>query len=342
MVMAENRFNPTFANILSSLKVKGATITGGTGKDGYVPVLNENGELDLSVIPVSSIENSLTIKPLSIAFVDINDDRGELNRDGSIALPYTSLGAAAGRFTNFILTQGDYGDAGTVNISNSLNSTVNIFGLGNVVFNTLTLDQYVNGTIFRLYNISVTDTITFNNIVDCTVILDGTSSINNIVSNTGNITLYVGAHSTVTTVDSNTTVLYLSSSGRIQNDSQNVAGETVEDAIDLLGSRKIKIPKFSANGRGIFADSSDYVDVSVPSDGDTYSIVELGTTLVTAMNGLFHKNGDSPVYNRITATNITSTNVNAATVTTQTLNFGTTGSIKAAVTVDSNNFLVVA
>lgn len=347
MVMAENRYNPTFANILSSLKVKGATITGGTGKEGHVPVLNENGELDLSVIPVSSIENSLTIHPLSIAFVDANDSRDIDNRDGSIALPYTNLSdAVSAGFSNFILTQGGYGDARS-EINNESNLTINIFGLGDTIFSSLTLVGIKKGTVLRLYNIDIQGSLIFDSPgeKDCAIYLEGKSSVASFVSNTDPVSIYVGAHAKITSAGNNATVSYLSSSGRVQNDSQHVNGETVADAIDSLGIRKIKIPIFVANSRGIFVDSSassSYDEISVPSDGDTYSIVTIGTTLVAAMNALFHKNGDSPIYNDVTATNIATTNVNTTTLTTQTLNFGTTESIKAAVTVDSNNFLVVS
>ena len=345
--MAENRYNPTFANILSSLKVKGATIKGGSGKDGHVPILNDNGELDLSVIPISSIENSLTIQPLSkIAFVNPNDTRPDLTRDGSIALPYTSLSsAAAGNFTNFIVVPGSYASATVAIMNNNGGSTVNIFGLGYTSFNGLTFTGYSESTVFRLYNINITGTLAFdNNTQYCTLILEGDSSISSITSPdmTSPLEIYVGAHCEIGETDGNAVISYLSSSSRVKNDSQHVEGDTVSDAVDILGTRKIRIPIFTADSHGLRVDSSDYEEISVPEDDDTYSVVAIGTTLASAINGLFHKNGDSPVYSNVDATNISATDINTTSITTQTLKFGTAESPKAIITVDSNNFLVVS
>jgi hypothetical protein len=87
-----NALNPTAANIISSLGVKGATSEGGEGYSGYVPMLDESGKLSLSFIPQGAA--AMAMPPLhDVAFVDPGSNSE--TPTGSIAAPFKTLSDAA-------------------------------------------------------------------------------------------------------------------------------------------------------------------------------------------------------------------------------------------------------
>lgn len=342
----ENNYNPTFANILSSLRIKGASITGGTGKEGFVPVLKEDGTLDVSVIPVEELNSSLAVPVFEgVAFVNSNDTRSG-TRDGSIALPYKKLEYAPTSFHNFILASGNYG-TDKLEIVNTGGSLVRIVGIGDVNFSSLTFQGYSEGTVFELYNVVVTGTLTFEeNVTTSTLTLDGTSLINavNIPNEDSVAHVRLGANCKINGFSGNGEhdVEYLASTNRIANNSTVVSGDTVTIVIDKLGSRKIEIPIFTADSHGLHVDSSDYELVTADSDRNVYSIVALGQTIADAINETFHKDGDSPYYNDVTAENITANAISTTEITTNVINLGISSESNAILKIDSDKFLVIA
>jgi len=345
--MDENRFSPNFANILASLRIKGATVKGGRGKDGFLPVLGVDGTLDLSVIPLDALQRLVDVLPLkNTAFVDAN---AVLSEDepptGSIVRPFKTLtSAAANGFCNFILIGGTY-DTERVIIHNNSNEAVRIFSLGSSIFPALTFEGYSDGTRFDLNGIFVDSTLTFAQNVNCSVTALGAGAAGKIYASDPETTLVNVMTSddfVVGATQGPVTVGYIASSDRVANDS-TVAGVTVSDALDKLSIRKIRIPIFASDEHGLKITSSH--DIEVGSD-DKYSLdgLEYGLgALVKAINDVFHKNGDDVSYGNITATQkVTSPSVVGTSVTAGALKFGAEGSEKAVVSVDSDNFLVIA
>ena len=137
-----------------------------------------------------------------------------------------------------------------------------------------------------------------------------------------------------------TTVSYLAAGDRIANAGTTVPGSKVSDALESLASRVISIPLFAARSTGIAVDGQTYE--SVPPGGSIYRLSAFGISLAQAANAVFHKDGDSPTYGTVTATGLAANTVVASSVTAETLKFGSADSVKAMVTVDSDNFLVIS
>ena len=126
-----NALQPTAANIISSLGIKGATVS--ENLPGYVPVLDATGHLNAKFIPANA--EQYAIQPLSdVAFVDpyttvgfdsegtdVDTDPENMIRIGSIAAPFKSVteaasryaptdAALAGKYAAFMLAPGKYDD----------------------------------------------------------------------------------------------------------------------------------------------------------------------------------------------------------------------------------------
>ena len=340
--MAIKDYNPTAANILSSLGVKGATEEGGTGKSGYVPVLNSEGKLNESVLDLDSIKSSVTVDPLPGAvFVDASATGEE---DGSVVHPYRSLAnAAASGATSFIVVAGSYGTENVI-INDSTVTVVKVFCMGAVSFDKLTLSGYANGTTF-IFNDLTVSTLYFSTYSASAVItgrsvittfMGGISDPDDELSTQYVNKVYIGPKVEVgewKNVDTEK-IGFLASSDRIANDSGKIDGKSVSDALDNIGTelntienRKIRIPTFkSTKNTGIEVDSHE--DVPVSGDENIYDIENIGESLATAANGIFHKDNDSPVYDAVTATEIT----------TETLNLGS----NYIISFDPDGFLVIS
>lgn len=337
--MNENRFDTTAANILSSLKVRGASLTGGRGKEGYVPVLGSDGTLDLSVIPSDSASALIDIAALrTTAFVDANASYPSgVSPTGSIAKPFKTLKAAADAgFGNFVLVGGAFGTE-TVSVSNAQHGVVRIFSLGQSTFDALTLSGYTSGTVFEFSDVSVLATLMFSGQMPCRVSLLGDGSVRTLRAlNSASVDATVDAGFVVEDTIGDVDIAYGASSDRIANAS-SVAGDTVSDALDAVGVRKVRIPVFTYDETGVHAD--DYVDIAA-SDG-LYSLLGLAN-IAEAVTTLFHKDGDDVAYNDVQATDVRAGSVVADSTTTESLNFGDEGTVKAVVSVSEDNFLEVA
>lgn len=349
-----NNFTPTAANILSSLNIKGASATGGTLAAGKVPVLNSEGKLDASFMPVHEIITELDIKSLTdIAYVDYDTGRGDQSYvpSGSIAHPFRDLTEAAeAGFSSFVLTPGDYGSSNVILYTNS--TSINIICPGTAKFSSLTVSGYSQGAVITLYNISVTSTLSVNESAASTVVFTGTSDINKLKgreSISGGISTWfveeakIGPTANVKEFQYTESVSYLAGSSRVSNDSAKVRGETVTDAIDRLYDHHIRIPVFEASEEGITVSGfKDIVVDTESSDGssndfEVYNLREIGESLVEAANSTFYKENDSPVFNEVVATSVTVKD--AVTDNISVSNAITLGS--TPIFIDNDNFLTI-
>lgn len=262
------KFDPTAANIISSLGIKGATDKSGSEYRGYVPVLDENGKLNAQVVPAEAW--SLSIPHLSdVVFVDPNTEIDEKSQTGSIASPYSSLSAAARsfepsesasdsnleRYAAFILAPGEYYDSVMEFSTKFIPTKVFLIGLGNCVFKESLFSVSGLGRVtssntgFYFQNITA-DGCAFgieansDATVDVTVIR---SHIGYVRTNFG--TLVLSADSVVDGSNA-TNTRYLDDAGKINNGTSSSealgVGSTVKDAIVGLGSRKIRVLDFSS------------------------------------------------------------------------------------------------
>lgn len=341
--MDENRFGPTFSNILSSLRINGASVTGGNGKNGFVPVLGSDGTLDLSVIPITAMYGMVDVPALGdTAFVDHNAvETPGVEQTGSIAKPFKTMkDASAKGFRNFILIgSGEYGSDEVVWPVNS-NAPVHVYSLGSSTFTYLKFSNYSAGTRFEISNVSFGQLLFAHQSV-CYVSFIGPGSVNTLAATfeNGSLSAFVDDGYAVAGTSGDVTVGHLTSSSLMANDSA-VAGDTVSDALDKLAIRKIRIPIFGSNESGLYIASS--YDVAVGND-DKYSLdgLEYGLgALVAAINGVFHKDGDSVNYADVTATGVVSSpSVSSDNITTNAVTFRRSG---ATVFVSSDNFLEVS
>lgn len=342
--MNENRFSPTFANILASLKISGASVTGGTGKGGFVPVLGPGGVLDLSVIPTGALHDIVDVPALpDAAFVDCSVVLTPgVEQTGSIAKPFKTMKAAAANgFRNFILIGGNYGsdEAAWPVMSNA---SVRVFSIGSSYFQHLTFSNYASDTRFEISNVSFGNLwFAHQNACGATFIGPGTVNMLAATYENGSLSAFIDDAYTVVGTNGDVTTSYLASSSLVSNGSA-VAGNTVSDALDKLAIRKIRIPVFASNENGLYVASSR--DVEVGND-DKYSIdglVDGLGALVAAINNVFHKDGDDVSYGTVQATvKVAAPSVVGSSVTAGSLQFGQEGGVKAVVSVSQDNFLEV-
>ena len=236
-----NRLNPTAANIISSLGVKGATAT--EPLEGYVPILGPDGKLSVEFIPNSAAK--MSVPPMSdVAFVDPYTEENDPDlRNGSIAAPCKYISEAASKFSNtggdraaIVLAPGvyNYNDS-QVSFGSSIKK-VYLIGLGRCYIDvnggsfSISVGQDVDLTI---QNINVSTTMSIS--AGTTIRLVGNTYINELLSS--NSTLVISAEARVESTDASTIQL-ASDSAHVSNTS-SVQGNTVGDAIERLGGRKI-------------------------------------------------------------------------------------------------------
>lgn len=287
---------PTAANILSSLGVKGAISGLPAGADAskyenFVPMLDKNGKLSVDFIPSSAVEQ--VVKPISnVAIVDPSTTVEDGNRTGSAVAPFKTLHEAAqkvgfdsaGRCA-VILMPGKYsGNENAYMDFRGLGKFVAIIGIGTCEISSGAFNIYglAGGKVF-LQDISTNNNIQvyYSSEVYCLgrTYVGGTLSV-------GEITLKLSPEARVVSTDARA-VQYLSDTDHIGNAS-NVPGETVSKALNRLHSRKIRIAKASAGDSGIDIGSSSYEDVSAESDGslDVFDLREHDKELIKGINNL--------------------------------------------------------
>ena len=308
-----NRLNPTAANIISSLGVKGATAS--EPIEGYVPVLGPDGKLSVEFIPDSAAK--MSVPPISnVAFVDPYTEEGDENlRNGSVAAPFNSITEAASRFSYddgivaLLLAPGVYDMDTSVNFVSA--SKVYLIGVGpfTVDVNGGSFTVTINpGAELTVQNVRITTTMSVSS--GTSIRLFGNTFINNLLSE--NSSLLISSDSRVESTDI-TDIEFASDSQHIANTS-SVAGDTVGDALERLGNRKIRILRIEAGSSGIDTGSS-FVDVSAESSGeyDIYDLRNRDEVLASAISELFRRS------RHIEADDITAGTVSANSVTTRNL-----------------------
>ena len=297
-------FNPTAANIISSLGIKGATVN--EKLPGFVPVLDENGQLSVDFIPASAAQ--LTIPPPSdVVFVDPNTNvpeyapDGRRVRTGSVTAPFKSMteaakyfepadGASPGGDLAMVLCPGEYEDYALFQKYHP--SRLFIIGLGQATLSasgcSISGLSSIDGPpkVF-LQNVYTVGALAIDSSAYVTVL--GRSYIGSLHAQSGSA-LYLSSESVVDSVDGGFgSIQYLSEAQRIKNTS-SVAGATARDALDRLGGRKVRIAKTAGSGSGFDAESS-FVDISADSAGgfDVFDLRDRDMQFVSAIKDLYSR-----------------------------------------------------
>ena len=334
-------FDPTAANIIASLGIKGATVgkTTGTQFEGYVPVLDANGKLSAELISMDTA--NLSIPALSnVAFVDPTTEAE--HRKGSIVSPFKSLTEAATNFRPtdgyiaFVLAPGKYTDS-IVDFANSPHK-VYLIGLGECEFTARTISIGGIATSpeskIHLQGIRISGTLTSSTGVDLHVV--GGSYVQETKGFDG-YKLSLSSDSVIGEDDvthlplTDASVVYLSKDSRIANTSVVNDGEgTVKEALDIVGSRHIKYKRIASSASELRVE--DVYETVVPDSSNNYDLSEHDKIFVNGINRLFALNSNrSSTWDTITAdiANITKLNIKYLSI----------GGVK--LTVDNYGYLVV-
>lgn len=316
-----NSLNPTAANIISSLGVKGATVD--EKLPGFVPILNANGMLDAKFIPPASVQ--IAVPQLSnVAFVDPYTTTNP--RTGSVAAPFKSVaeavanfdptiaGAASRRLALF-LCPGEYSDSDI--LLRRTPSSVYLIGLGECRFtaNQIMISGMANvGKVF-LQNIVTDNTI---KATGQSVYCFGSTSVG--ILSVGSGSVYLAAESRVFSTDAES-VSYLSEASNVGNTS-TVPGATVGDALTRLDSRKIRVLNISIGSSG-FVFGSSYADLEASSAGsfDIYDLRARDRMLADGINK-FTAHRDDIVAKTVTVETVTADVVNAKDFKTESITLG--------------------
>lgn len=343
--------SPTASNILSSLGIKGATVD--KRLPGCVPVLNERGEIDELLIPgIGSAISSGRIG--NVAVVDPAADGGSdsssgFSPTGSVMAPFRSLEEAAAGFVPygpdadsmvFLMAPGVYGDV-TVTFSGSYHPLrVYFIGMGecrmseDVTFGGLSPAQGGVNPSISFFNVVSNGTVKVlgSPTVSCR---GGTYLSELLFGDADSAVVRIASDSRVSST--NAAKVYMSDSGNVGNTSE-VTGVTVEDALDRLGGRKIRMASLTFGSSGVDVESS-YVDVSAESAGscDVFDISERDRVIAEGVNGFFRRGR----FQAVSAGSVTAGTVDAGTVKADSVNAGTLKFGSYAIRVDSYGYLVV-
>ena len=337
---------PTAANILSSLGVKGAigkipSGERGSAFSGFLPVLNENGKVDLSFIPAGAAELSVT-RLYNVAIVD--PETTETVRTGSIISPFKTVEEAAASITPdegsdtaarcaIVLMPGKYYDM-YVEFSSSPGD-VYIVCVGQCSFmQSVSFSGIRSGGTLTFQNVSTSGVFS---VAGCSKVV----CVGN-VKVTGSMVLASGAHlalsadSYVASTNA-ATVSYLSDTSRVSNTS-SVIGATAKDALNRLGARSIRVADITEGSPELNYDNDRYVDISAESSGgmDVYDLRMREKVLVDGINDLAVKM-KNPVSETVTADRVVANDIGASSVKTETLSIG-----DHVIAVDAYGYLVVS
>lgn len=342
-VKAVNSFTPTAANVIASLGIKGASVTGGEGMAGYVPVLNEDGRLDGSTFDVQELAKSLDVAPLTnLAYVDYGSTHNAPT--GSSLAPFKSLkDAMAKGFGSYVIV-GAPGDAENVSSSAIKSDVVRIFSTSETTFGNLTFTGFKAGQTFVFWNISA-NTIAFSGESPCKVVFFGRGTVGSLVGattdakNPDSYSIAELAYSAEYDIQAKKYVAserLLDTSARVANSSAEVQGTTVADATTRLGQRTITVTTFTSEKNVGLVEGTKTIEVTqgTAEGRDDYALT--GAGLAEAANSTFHKDNDSPVYQDVTAATVTATSVTATSMETDAMTLG-----NATLVVDADGFLVV-
>ena len=344
------KIDPTATNIISSLGIKGATVS--ENSPGFVPILDENGKISANLIPANAAE--LAVKSLSnVAYIDPGTEVAEENRKGSIIAPFKSLYEASRRFgaadglmqgenVAFVLASGEYSDSSVdFDIGNNP-SGLFLIGLGECVF--LQNQFWVTGVSASSGNptvciqgIKFRNTLAINSSADVFVL--GHSEVNTLNANSGSV-LHLSCDSKVysTSIDD---VSYLSEASRVGysrrgDSSSSFPDGTVGKELDRLRKRKIRVSNITVGSHG-FDVGSSYSDVSEESSSgvDIFDMRGRDRELLEGINELFDKGKD------IVAETVTAETVVADVINVKTLRMDSLALGGYRITIDMYGYLVV-
>jgi hypothetical protein len=131
-------------------------------------------------------------------------------------------------------------------------------------------------------------------------------------------------------------ITFLSKSANVKNTS-SVKGDTVSDALDRIGSRKIRVAKVTGSGSGLCA--SSFQDISADSSGsfDVYRLGANECALISAIKDLYGRLNDINARS-VTADDITATgSLTAKTLRIDALKLG-----ECLLEIDTYGYLVVS
>lgn len=355
-----NALSPTAANILSSLGIKGATVS--APLPGYVPVLGADGKLSAAFIPADAAQAALPHLS-DAAFVDPNTSVAYDLRNGSVVAPYKTLGEAAARFrpsdasqslktVAFILAPGIYDDDGNTTVSFPANWTprsLYVVGLGgcrfyrDVVVSGMDASASEQAVVIQDVNFGAKN-VTILGSASVTLLgrtyVGGTLSAGSVEeggvrvpTNVASIRLSPDAYVGSPYADR---IDYLADAARVGNTS-GVPGATVKDALDRLDARKIRVARIAGSGSGLLAGSS--YDVAAESSGgvDVYRLADGDRALVAAIRDLYGKFTDIDA-RTVTAVDVTAT----GTLTAKTLSIDVLRLGPVALAIDTYGYLVVS
>ena len=337
--------NPTAANILSSLGVKGAVSMIPEGEEpssyaGFVPVLDESGRLDIKFIPSRAVES--IVAPIKNVVV-VDPGSTAVEETGSVVAPFKTIDAAAaaakpdasGRCA-ILLVPGRYPAMGnSIAQFSNMPSEVFFLGIGECV---------LDATTFNVGGIANNGSVFFRDIVaescvkvvnSCTVTCLGRTYFDRLEAGSGSL-LKLSSEARVSSTDIER-VSYLSEASRVGNGS-SVPGATVKDALDRVGGRRVRILNVTADSSGFSYDSSSYADVEAESSDqrEVYDLRRFEKVLIDGINRFVEKGKD------ISAETVTAKTVKAEVVETDKLKMDAMvlGGYKLAI--DPYGYLVVA
>lgn len=300
-------FDPTAANIIASLGIKGATVGKTTGPqfEGYVPVLDANGKLSAELISMDTA--NLSIPALSnVAFVDPTTEAE--HRKGSIVSPFKSLTEAAASFqptdgyVAFVLAPGKYTDS-IVAFANSPHK-VYLIGLGECEFTatTISVGGISTSSESKIYIQGIRISGDLKTTASASLHVAGGSYVHSAVGFEGR-DLCLASDSAVDETDAN--IVYLSNDSRIANTS-TVSGETVKDALDTLDIRKIRLAKLvtTTDGTGRVNGVGISSEVDYSAIDSLYNLSDHDQVIVDGINQLFEQSKNIAA-DTVTATTVT-------------------------------------
>lgn len=317
--MNDTTIKASESQILASLQIKGVTEQGDSpNKAQFIPLLNKDGQLDASFLPIEKIGSSLTFKSLSnLAYIDYENSSS--SPDGSILFPFHTIAdAVAEGFFNFILTPAFYSTTETIECSQMkgrlYGDAICFISSAKTVLPGFEIRESAEelGKVI-LYNTSISNLHIVGpgggSDLNYEVCLLGNSSIENISSsNVSSITITLSPESTYTNTDlnSNISVRYFSRSDYVENNS-NIEGFSVTDVLNTLHERSIVSPRYGYDANGI----KEVEPTTVRAD-DENSFNLRNDSLVTAINKTFYKKDDNPTFTNITGKNVSSEKTSAS------------------------------
>lgn len=349
MANRNNNLSPTAANIISSLGIKGVTgkiPSGAEGSSfsGFIPVLNENGKIDLSFIPPGAAAVSVT-RFYNVAIVDPMAEDDGSPRTGSVIAPYITISEAAASFTPdedhayasscaILLMPGKYDDESIVFSASPKDAL--IIGIGECMLGSSPFSiSGLNGSL-ALHNIVSNGTIRVEGATEIQCL--GKCYIKNLYAS-GSI-LKISADSSVESTDI-TNIAYIANASRVgyTYDNQTGATETtVKDALDRMDGRRIRVANITADSSGFDIGDSSYVDVAPQkiNGREIYDLTAFGRTLVDGINQLVNI-GKNPTFDTVTANKVIAESIETKTLKMDSL---TLGSYRFGI--DRYGYLIVA